>query len=107
MRTIFVVLVIGTRDDAEERRAEVEAVLTEIGLRQNDDKTRGRSDRRGLRLPRVPYTTGPEARQREGLYLHLLLQGVGRLDQEEDQGHHPPDHQPKPQNTYYGNSTRY
>ena len=36
----FVVLVLGTRHDADERRAEAEAVLSEIGLRLNDDKTR-------------------------------------------------------------------
>lgn len=36
----FVVLVIGTRQDADERRAEVAAVLSEIGLRLNNDKTR-------------------------------------------------------------------
>ena len=36
----FVVLVLGTRQDADKRRAEVAAVLSEIGLRLNDDKTR-------------------------------------------------------------------
>ena len=36
----FVVLVAGTRRDAEERRPEIEAVLSTLGLRLNEDKTR-------------------------------------------------------------------
>ena len=101
-------LVLGTRHDAEQQRAEVAAVLSEIGLRPNDDKTRVVHIDEGFDFLAFPYQTGPETRQQvRPTSTPTPPRSRSPRSTGEDKGHRSPDHQPKPQNTYYGNSTRY
>ena len=56
----FVVMVHGTEAHAEGLRHEVEAALSTVGLRLNEEKTSVCSHRRGVRLPRLPHPAADE-----------------------------------------------
>lgn len=103
----FVVFVIGTRDDAEERRAEVEAVLSEIGLRLNDDKTRVIQIDEGFDF--LGFRIRRDRKQGSGkayIYTYPSKESVASIKRKIKAITRQTTNQ-SPKNTYYGNSTRY
>ena len=75
----FVVMVRGTRNDAEALRDEVAAVLAPMGLRLSEDKRL--PHRQGIRFSRLAYPTSglEESSQQEGC-LHLPIEEVTRFN---------------------------
>ena len=76
----FVIMVGGTRDDAETLKGEVAAVLAPMGLRLSDEKTRVCHIDEGFELGGLAYPTAGLAKpkQQEGR-LHLPIKEVTRF----------------------------
>jgi len=87
----FVIMVHGTRDDAEALWAEVGSVLAPMGLRLSENEDEGLPYRRGVRLPRVAHPAPTLARSsRQARDLHLPVQEGACLRGRQGADAHPP-----------------
>ena len=67
----FVVLVHGSRDDAEALREDVAPGAGTLGLRLSPSQDPGGAHERRVRLPGVPHPVAPQARNEQVVRLHL------------------------------------
>ena len=87
----FVVLVHGTREDAEAAREEVADVLAPMGLRLSPAKTQVRAHERRVRFPRVPHPVETQAGNGQVVRLHLHRRPARPVAEGQDPCPHPQD----------------